>query len=93
MGFIDDNPVFIGRKVDRLPVVGSGKELASIFAKWQINALILSADSIDVDRLSEVISLCHQHQISLLRCNLSIEPISDKAILNGDKEYGLAAGL
>ena len=93
MGFIDDDPTLTGRKVDRLPVFHSGEELASVLVKRQISAVIVSSDSIDKQRLSTVIGFCLAHQISVLRCNLSIEPIAVGAVANGDKGYDLAAGF
>ncbi|MNC98776.1 hypothetical protein D3C83_168440 [compost metagenome] len=79
--------------MDRLPVFGSGTELASVLVQRQISAVIVSSDSIDGQRLSTVIGFCLAHQISVLRCNLNIEPIVAVAVANGDKGYDLAAGF
>jgi FlaA1/EpsC-like NDP-sugar epimerase len=75
VGFIDDDPTLIGRRVDRLPVIGSGHDLASLLSKRQVTTLIVAASNVEEGRLSRVITVCHEHRIAVLRCNLNIEPV------------------
>jgi UDP-GlcNAc:undecaprenyl-phosphate GlcNAc-1-phosphate transferase len=81
IGFIDDDPTLVGRRVDRLPVVGSGNGLELLLLKRQVSAVIVSSTKINEDRLQVMTDLCRKRQITMLKCSLSIEPIVTEALL------------
>ena len=75
VGFIDDDPTLTGRSVDRLPIVGADNDLASLIARHQVAALIISSTTVDDTRLQLVMQLCRERKIAVLRCSLNIEPV------------------
>ena len=75
VGFIDDDPALTGRSVDRLPIVGPDNDLASLIARHQVAALIISSNVVSDTRLQLVMQLCQERKIAVLRCSLNIEPL------------------
>jgi UDP-GlcNAc:undecaprenyl-phosphate GlcNAc-1-phosphate transferase len=83
VGFLDDNPTLRGRTVNRVPVLGTSDDLASITKTRSISSLIISSTKITGDRLDKVINLCQERHITVLQGYLQLEPIVEKE--NGSK--------
>jgi UDP-GlcNAc:undecaprenyl-phosphate GlcNAc-1-phosphate transferase len=75
IGFIDEDPALLGRTVNRLPVLGSGKDLARLLDNRSVSALIVSSYEINGERLEQVVRLCREREIAVLRCTLNVEPV------------------
>jgi UDP-GlcNAc:undecaprenyl-phosphate GlcNAc-1-phosphate transferase len=73
IGFLDDNLTLHGRTINRVPVLGSSYDLASVLEAVPVNALIISSDKIKGDRLHQVIDLCRKRQIAVLQGRLRFE--------------------
>jgi UDP-GlcNAc:undecaprenyl-phosphate GlcNAc-1-phosphate transferase len=75
VGFIDDEPRLRNRTIDRVPVLGAGNDLASLLEKQSVRALIVSSHKIKGNHLYEVIRICRERQISVLRSSLRMETV------------------
>ncbi len=80
IGFLDDKPSLHRRTINRIMVLGSGDELASVLDRYQVTALIISSDKIGEDRLWKVINLCRERHIAVLRGRLRIEAVGTQGI-------------
>jgi UDP-GlcNAc:undecaprenyl-phosphate GlcNAc-1-phosphate transferase len=89
VGFIDDNPSLKGRTIDRVPVLGSSEDLASIIEDHPIAAVIVSSDKINGHRLEQIVRLCREGELTVLRGRLHIEPLE----VNGHKEIPVYADV
>lgn len=81
VGFLDDKASLRGRTVNRVPVLGSGEELASVLNSRQVTALIISSTKIGVDRLRKVVELCREQDIAILRGRVHLEPLAADPLL------------
>ena len=75
IGFVDDAPALRERSVNRLPVLGSGHDLASILAAKSVKALIISSDKINGERLQQAISVCKDREVAVLEARMEFNPL------------------
>ncbi|MGQ9705449.1 MAG: sugar transferase [bacterium] len=55
IGFIDDDPRKIGKRIDRLPVLGGLEDLPKLTKKYNIATIILAIPSVSHQRMLEII--------------------------------------
>ena len=66
VGFIDDMPFKVGKKLEGLPIyAASGEELIKIFKKKNITHLYIAIDKISVERKIAIIDLCAPFKIKV----------------------------
>lgn len=75
IGFLDDDPTLKGRTLNRMPVLGSAVEVASVMELHPVAALVISSDKINGERLNEVIRFCRAREVAVLRGRVHIEPL------------------
>ena len=73
LGFIDDDPRKTGISFHGLPVIGRFETLADLIAARGIEQVVISARSLDQDRLAELRTLCARHGVALTRLTLGLE--------------------
>lgn len=63
IGFIDDDPKKIGRKVHNLPVLGKRPDLPKILQRHRINELIVAISNYPAEELREVVKMCRSQHV------------------------------
>ncbi|MDD5431485.1 MAG: hypothetical protein PHO70_00635 [Candidatus Omnitrophica bacterium] len=77
IGFIDDNPIKKGSKIQGLPVLGTREKIKSLVKENEIKEVLIAVPSLGLNDLSEIVKICNS-------CGVSYRKI--KGIL--DKEEG-----
>ena len=72
VGFLDDDPALHGRMVQRVPVLDSGEDLKFVIDSQSVSALILSSSRLHEYRVSQVIRICQERGIPVLRGDLQL---------------------
>jgi UDP-GlcNAc:undecaprenyl-phosphate GlcNAc-1-phosphate transferase len=75
IGFLDDDPRLQGRRVNGMPIRGAGTDLRAIITAQSVSYLIVASRYINSDRLRQVLSVCQERRIPVLRAHLKLEPV------------------
>lgn len=79
IGFVDDDPGLKQMLINRMPVLGSSSDLASIIESRPVTSVVISSTKIQGDRVQRVVSLCQEHEIPVLEARLKFEPLLVRA--------------
>jgi UDP-GlcNAc:undecaprenyl-phosphate/decaprenyl-phosphate GlcNAc-1-phosphate transferase len=60
IGFIDDNPEKVGRRIHGIPVLGNREILNEVIGKWQIEEILIAIPSAQPQRLGKIIKECQE---------------------------------
>lgn len=63
VGFVDDDPKKIGKKVHNLPILGNRKNLGRILKKHKIKEIIIAYTNIPADWLRDLIKECRDYHV------------------------------
>jgi UDP-GlcNAc:undecaprenyl-phosphate GlcNAc-1-phosphate transferase len=75
VGFIDDDVIKVGRRLQGYPVMGTGADLAQILKKIRVNGLIISCRGLADENRKRLVELCHTQGIFLKRFVVNLEDI------------------
>jgi UDP-GlcNAc:undecaprenyl-phosphate/decaprenyl-phosphate GlcNAc-1-phosphate transferase len=75
LGFVDDDPRMQRMRVQGWPVLGGYDSLLSLVTSGAVDAVVISARIIEVDRLRGLESVCGAHGVSLMRLHIGFEQI------------------
>ena len=75
LGFIDDDPRKVGVSFHGLPVIGRFEKLVDLISERGIEQVVISARSLDQDRVGELRTLCARHGVALTRLTLGLEDL------------------
>jgi UDP-GlcNAc:undecaprenyl-phosphate GlcNAc-1-phosphate transferase len=75
LGFVDDDARKQRMRVQGYPVLGGYGALAGLILGGVIDAVVISARIIDVERLSELEALCNEKGVSLSRLHVGLESL------------------
>jgi FlaA1/EpsC-like NDP-sugar epimerase len=75
LGFVDDDERKQRMRVQGYPVLGGYASLESLVLSGVVDAVVISARIIDVQRLRTLESLCAEHEVSLSRLHVGFEAI------------------
>jgi UDP-GlcNAc:undecaprenyl-phosphate GlcNAc-1-phosphate transferase len=75
LGFIDDDPRKAGISVHGFPVIGRFDTLVDLISTRELEQIVISARSLDQDRLGELRALCARHGVALTRLTLGLEDL------------------
>ena len=75
LGFVDDDTRKQRMRVQGYPVLGGYGSLASLVISGVVDAVVISARIIEVDRLHDLEALCGDHGVSLSRLHVGLEAL------------------
>jgi UDP-GlcNAc:undecaprenyl-phosphate GlcNAc-1-phosphate transferase len=78
IGFIDDNALKIGKKIQGYPILGGFETLERIHAKHQLNGILLSfndRDGCHKETYASVKAFCRQHHLALKQFRIDLSDI------------------
>ncbi len=81
IGFIDDDPSLRKRTVSEVPVLGTSRDIPAILDEQLVSTLIVSSQTIEPGRLSEVIQACNARGVTMLQAGFQIHPLGSDAEL------------
>jgi FlaA1/EpsC-like NDP-sugar epimerase len=75
LGFVDDDPQMARTRIQGYPVLGDFASLVSLIANGAVDAVVITAPLIDVNRLEQLKDLCSEHQVSLARLHFTLDQL------------------
>jgi UDP-GlcNAc:undecaprenyl-phosphate GlcNAc-1-phosphate transferase len=75
IGFIDDDPRKLGKRILGVPVIGSSAELEVLLGSHAPEALIVSTRKVPATVRSEVAGICTRAGVSLLHLHFELRPM------------------
>ena len=75
VGFIDDDPLKVGKLINGLRVIDSNGSLEGICREEDVQAVLIATPKIDRERLRSVRDFCTRSEIEMLRAQMRIEPL------------------
>ena len=79
VGFIDDDPLKTGKKLQGYPVLGTSDDLDLLVQQKAITGLLISFRENDPDQLKPIRAFCGQHHLDLKQFSIHIEPVDLEA--------------
>jgi FlaA1/EpsC-like NDP-sugar epimerase len=76
IGFLDDDPDLTGLTINRLRILGSSGDLATVLNSQKVSALIISSHKITLEHLAPVMSICSKQRIPVLRGEFTLDRVS-----------------
>jgi FlaA1/EpsC-like NDP-sugar epimerase len=86
VGFLDDNPVKVGRKIHGVPVLGYISEIKAIAAKVKANEALLAVPSATGEQMRRIVELCKESGIAYKTIPGMGELIDGKVTVNAIRE-------
>ncbi|MDQ3712113.1 MAG: glycosyl transferase [Acidobacteriota bacterium] len=75
VGFVDDDPLKVGKVIHGLKVYGSNGSLKTICRDNEVEEILLSVRNVSPSRLKEVKEICKELDVSLKRALLKVETV------------------
>jgi UDP-GlcNAc:undecaprenyl-phosphate GlcNAc-1-phosphate transferase len=75
LGFVDDDTRKQRIRIQGYPVLGGYDSLVSLVRSSVIDAVVISARMMSIDRLQDLEALCGEHGVSLSRLHVGLEPL------------------
>ncbi len=75
IGFIDDDPLKTGKKLQGYPVLGTFDNLQDMVQQKAVTSLLISFRENDPDRLKAIRAFCTQHDLGLKQFSIHIETV------------------
>ena len=85
VGFVDDDPRKLGLRVQGLPVVGSGDQLADLFEQHRVETLMISATRIPTAKRTKISRACRAAGVSCSVFEVSVQPVATGLPVNRPK--------
>ncbi len=75
IGFIDDDALKAGRKLNGYPILGSFSDLETLLKKHPVGGLLVSFMDAEPSRMDAVKAFCRTHGLFLKRFSVHLEPV------------------
>ena len=75
IGFIDDDQLKTGKRLQGFPILGTFNDLDRLAGKYDIGNLLISFDRINPEKISEVKAFCREKNIVLKQFAISVSEI------------------
>jgi UDP-GlcNAc:undecaprenyl-phosphate GlcNAc-1-phosphate transferase len=79
LGFIDDDPLKTGKKLQGYPVLGTFADLATLQAKLGIGGLLISFHQKDLEKFKEIKKFCQANDLFLKQFSVQIDDVDLEA--------------
>jgi FlaA1/EpsC-like NDP-sugar epimerase len=86
VGFIDDNPAKVGMKIHGIEVLGTTRELKTIYAKVRADEALIAIPSATSEQMRSIVSCCDQTNIPFKTVPSLGELIDGKVTVNGIRD-------
>lgn len=77
IGFLDDDPLKLGKSIHGVRVLGSAASFVDLVYKYKIEEVIVSTPRIAIERVSNLLAQCGQIGITVKRLSIQLETLSD----------------
>lgn len=85
VGFIDDDPLKAGKRLQGYPVYGSFKDIEKIIDKQKIDGLLVSFNHLDPKKMDPIKAYCRSRQLFLKRFAIDIQDLEPAATGSGQR--------
>lgn len=75
VGFLDDDPLKIGKVIHGLTVHGGVDDIEKVADKLSVAGILISARNVPVERLKQIKEACRRDNVLLMTAHIKIEPI------------------
>ncbi len=75
VGFIDDDLLKTGKRLQGLPILGSFKDLDRLAMKYEIGMLLISFNNKDPDQLNDIKKICRENSLDLKKFSISVTDV------------------
>jgi UDP-GlcNAc:undecaprenyl-phosphate GlcNAc-1-phosphate transferase len=75
IGFIDDDLLKTGKRLQGFPILGAFKDLDPLVKKYNIGSLLISFNHKDTDRLHKIKKMCRESHLTLKQFSLSVTDV------------------
>jgi UDP-GlcNAc:undecaprenyl-phosphate GlcNAc-1-phosphate transferase len=75
IGFIDDDKLKIGKRLEGFPILGTFEDLDRIAEKYDIGNLLISFDKRNMEKINNLKVFCRDNKIVLRQFNISVSEI------------------
>ena len=75
LGFVDDDRLNRGTRVQGYPVLGGHEHLVSLIQAGGVDSIVITGQVFDVDRLRELERLCAHHGVTFSRFRFGLEDV------------------
>ncbi len=75
-GFIDDDPLKTGKKLQGFPVLGTFQDLAGILRDREVTTLLISFQEQSSEKMDRIRRFCDQNDIALKKFSIQIDDLS-----------------
>ncbi len=79
IGFIDDDPLKIGKKLQGYPILGAFGNMEDLIQKYPVTTLLVSFIENDIEHHKFLKEFCRMHDLYLKQFSVHIEPIDTEA--------------
>jgi len=75
VGFIDDDLLKTGKRLQGLPILGAFKDLDKLAKKFDIGSLLVSFNSLDTDDLNHIKKFCRENNLALKKFSIRVTDV------------------
>ena len=75
VGFIDDDTLKIGKKLQGYPILGTFQEAASLLKKYNVSGMLISFSNEDTKNLDAIKDFCRKNNLFLKRFSIGLKEI------------------
>jgi UDP-GlcNAc:undecaprenyl-phosphate GlcNAc-1-phosphate transferase len=75
VGFIDDDSIKVGKRLQGFPILGASGDLEALKNKFNITSLLISFNHRDLDHLQTIKKLCRENHLVLKQFSINLEDV------------------
>jgi len=76
VGFIDDDGLKIGKRLQGFPILGAYKDLETLVKKFGIGGLLISFNHKDPDKMQVLKKFCRENNLRLTQFSINVEHVN-----------------
>jgi UDP-GlcNAc:undecaprenyl-phosphate GlcNAc-1-phosphate transferase len=75
VGFIDDDVLKVGKRIQGFPIIGTLKDINKLISKYEISSLLISFAHNDPDRLKALKKTCLENKLHLKQFTIRVADV------------------